>query len=141
MKYRALALGAALAMAAGVATAAPATAAPRPPAAADAQLTCSHWGTWNPTYSCYDRRYDNFWVYDGDADGNSAMVRWSTQAGESGACTNSNGSGTWKRCSYDLREYRNNGSRNHVTWDEYRQNLSEGTDAQLLTAPAGTSAT
>lgn len=120
-----------------------ANAAPRPPAAADAQLTCADWnaGGWNPAYTCYDRKYDNFWVYDGDADGNSAVARWVTATGEqSGGCRNAGGAGTWKRCDYNLYEYKPNGTRNTVRWDEYRYD-AEYDSWQLLTAPAGTSLT
>ena len=121
----------------------PAHAAPRPPADPAAQLTCATWnaGGWNPVYSCYDRQFDNFWVYDGDADGNSAVVRWRTATGEeSGSCRNAGGSGTWKRCAYDLREYKPNGTRNTVHWDEWRYD-SAYDSWQILTAPAGSSAT
>jgi hypothetical protein len=121
----------------------PAHAAPRPPAAGDAQLTCARWnaGGWNPAYTCYDRKYDNFWVYDGDADGNSAVARWVTATGEhSGSCRNAKGAGTWQRCDENLPEYRPNGNRNTVRWDEWRYD-STYDSWQLLTAPAGTSAT
>ncbi|WP_076261940.1 hypothetical protein [Intrasporangium flavum] len=125
-------------------SAVPAMAAPRPPAASDADLKCSYWwtdpGSTNFVYSCYDRKYDNFWVYDGVKDGNSAVVRWSTQTGGSGSCRNAQGVGTWQRCSYDLAEYKADGTRNHVTWDEYRYD-SAYDSWQLVTAPAGTSVT
>lgn len=121
----------------------PANAVPRPPAASDAQLTCSHWGTagWNPVYSCYDRKYDNFWVYDGEKDGHSAVVAWVTATGaQSGTCRNAGGYGTWKRCDYNLYEYKPNGARNTVHWDEYRYD-AEWDSMQLVNAPAGSSYT
>ena len=49
------------------------------------------------------------------------MARWATATGEqSGGCRNAQGAGTWIRCAYNLHEYKPNGTRNTVTWDEYR---------------------
>lgn len=111
-----------------------------PPAAPDARLTCSRLSSWMPAYSCYDRKYDNFWVYDGEKDGYSALVKWRAQTGGTNTCRNAKGVGTWKRCAHNLLERRPNGARNHVTWDEYRYDKQQN-HRQLLTAPAGRSAT
>jgi hypothetical protein len=111
-----------------VGTTASGLAEPHPPAASDAKLICPYWDVnsdFHAVHSCYDRVHDNFWVYDGRADGYSAVVKWHTDTGGSGECRNSNGYGTWVRCNYGLREYKDNGTRNYVHWQEWRYDADE----------------
>jgi hypothetical protein len=54
--------------------------------------------------SCFEPNGDDFWVYDRESDGASAVARWWTSGGTSGSCRNSHGVTTWHECSYDLVE-------------------------------------
>jgi hypothetical protein len=54
--------------------------------------------------SCFEANGDDFWVWDRESDGASAVVDWWTSDGESGSCRNSHGVATWHECSYDLTE-------------------------------------
>lgn len=114
-----------------------ASAAPEPPGS-NMDLVCSswNWGGWNPVYSCYDQRNDDMWVYDGEPDHHSAVVLWTTTAGNSGQCRNANQAGTWKRCDYEFSEWLGNGSRNRINWNEYRYD-AQYDSLQLVHAPAG----
>ena len=67
----------------------------------------------NYVVSCFSPETDDFWVYDAEKDGRSAVVIWVTSYGRTGICRNASGYGNWKRCGYDMREGET------VYWEHY----------------------
>jgi hypothetical protein len=55
------------------------------------------------TFACFQANGDQLWVYDGKADGKSAVLVWENGA-RKGACRNSSGSGKWAHCNKDFTE-------------------------------------
>ncbi|NYI03809.1 hypothetical protein [Allostreptomyces psammosilenae] len=88
------------AMAVGVMLGAPAqahAAPPNEPGVLCAQITGAT--------VCFESSGDDFHVYDSATDGASARANWYVDYDrETPHCTNSNGSGTWHECTYDMRE-------------------------------------
>ncbi|GAA3045519.1 hypothetical protein [Kitasatospora sp. NPDC127116] len=54
--------------------------------------------------TCFDKAGDKVLVLDTAKDGFSAVGRWSTDYGRTGACRNALGVGKWAECNYDMRE-------------------------------------
>ncbi|MFB7123437.1 hypothetical protein [Kitasatospora sp. NPDC056273] len=54
--------------------------------------------------TCFDKAGDKVLVLDTAKDGFSAVGRWSTDYGRTGACRNALGVGHWAECNYDMRE-------------------------------------
>ena len=67
----------------------------------------------NYVTSCFEYHGDDFWVYDGEKDGRSAVVIWWTSYGRTGTCRNKKGYGTWHECKYDMKEGET------VYWDHF----------------------
>jgi len=82
-------------------------------------------GSDNIVASCFEQDGDDFWVYDAEADGRSAVVVWETSYGRTGSCRNSHTYGNWHECTYDMFEGDPVGSTS-VRWDHYT--YDEGTD-------------
>lgn len=80
--------------------------------------------------ACFEDVGDRFDVYDGSADGKSAVAYWWTDYGRSGFCYNSNGAGTWATCNYDMAEGR------VVAWQTCSQNVSAGGPLDCTSAVA-----
>lgn len=68
--------------------------------------------------SCFEQDGDDFWVYDNEPDGRSAVVLWRTSYGRADECRNSHGYGKWHECTYDMAEGNPLGSTT-VCWQNY----------------------
>lgn len=104
---RAAAAGLALALPGSLFLSSPAQAASTPP------WDCDPYVGDNYVVSCFAGVNQDFWVYDAESDGRSAVVDWWTSYGASGECKNSGGYGTWKKCAYSMTVGKT------VYWDHY----------------------